>query len=390
MAAAATTSVRRGAFPGVEGRFRTTFRDASLRAQVVLMFGSVAIVSAALTWTIVVASVGVGLDGADTAAAERVRGALAVGIALVLAGTGVAILGAAAFLRSSIGRTIMCMQQATAAIADGDFAHRIGAGRRDEFGQLADSIDAMAERLHELESSRQRLIASVSHELRTPLTVIRGHAFTLGRGEHDSRRRQRFELIDGEVERLARLIDDLLTAATLRAAPVRLQRERHELGTLLASAGERFTLAARRAGIELSIRVPGGIGVVVDARRIDQVVGNLLSNAIAHAPAGGHVELVAAPVGGEGQQVRVHVRNDGDPIPQPLQERIFEPFVQGERPTGSVGLGLSIAHDLVAAHGSELHVRSGDGGTDFWFELQQAAAVKRAARAVATARYATT
>jgi two-component system OmpR family sensor kinase len=225
----------------------------------------------------------------------------------------------------------------------------------------------MAMRLHELEHARHRLIASVSHELRTPLTVIRGHAYTLGRGEGDERRRQKFELIDAEVERLARMIDDLLAAATLRVAPVKLALGDTSLRQLLTEAVARFQLTAHRSGVDIVVdSLPHTCNVRIDSCRIEQVVANLLANAIAHAPTGSKVRV---SVEIHGRHVRLAIANGGDPIPPELLPHIFEPFVQGAQSTGSVGLGLAIACGLVKAHGAHLNVRSGASETRFWFDL---------------------
>jgi signal transduction histidine kinase len=365
----------------------------SLRTQVVLMLGFVAFVSAALTTTFVAMSVPVAMQGAPVALVHQTSEVVAIVAALGAFVTVLAALGAAALLRSSIGDTIREMQRATAAIAGGGFDHRVNSARTDELGALAGSIDAMAARLAELERSRQRFLASVSHELRTPLTVIRGQAFTMARGETDARRLERLELIDGEVERLAGLIDDLLTASTLRAATVRLDASAGEVGELVAAAGERFLAEAADRGLVLEIDVErtGGAGVRVDSSRVHQVIGNLLANALRHAPRGSRV-LLGARVRGGGRtpSVRIAIGNAGPCIPREQQEWIFEPFAQGEHPTGRVGLGLSIARDLVRAHGSELSVSSQGGWTTFYFELPVAVARDAApAGARLTARYAT-
>ena len=309
-------------------------RNASLRTQVAMLFGAV----------VVVAAMGGGVVP-----------------------TALTALGAGMIIRSSIAETVTAMQRATMAIAAGSFGHRIASSRRDELGGLAGSIDEMAAQLQALEEARQRMLASVSHELRTPLTLIRGHAFTLGRGEVDAARRAKFDLIDAEVERLASLIEDLLMASRLRAAPVRLESVAVEAGALVAATVRRFSAEADERGLVLACDAPAeGLTIVVDRRRIDQVVDNLLANALAHAPRGSEVVVAARP---HGKAMRVEVTNCGEPLDAATAATIFEPFVQGPRSTGSVGLGLSIARDLVRAHGSDLHVRTSGERTTFWFEL---------------------
>lgn len=346
-----------------------SLREASLGTQAALMLASVTFVAGVLTFTLVQASVLVALHGASVVQVERVRFVMLWAVALVMICTGVALLGAITYLRHSIRRTVRRMEHATAAIADGRFEHRIQSRRRDELGKLACSIDRMAERLQLLDTTRERMLASVSHELRTPLTVIRGHAFTLGRGECNQHRVDQFALIDTESERLTTMIDELLSAATLRAAPIELDRRDELAGSLIEGISQRFaSLSSRREVILHCGTNCNDERVAVDRARLDQVIGNLVSNAIAHAPSGSTVEVSARLRGSSG--LRVMVRNAGAEIAPERLPMIFEPFVQGDEPTGSVGLGLSIARDLVRAHGARLDVSSRDGRTEFWFDLQ--------------------
>lgn len=323
-------------------------RRASLHAQIGFILGSVAVVAASLPPAFVL----------------------------------VTVAGAAIYLGAYLHRTIDEMRRATEEIARGGFSHRISTRRADVLGNLAASIDTMADHLQELERARRKMLASVSHELRTPLTIIRGHTFTLGRHEQDERRRGQFELVDREIERLTGMIDDLLAAAALQASPVVIEARPTSADALLRSAVERFRERAAERHVEVVARADDAV-VRADRLRLDQVLGNLLANAIAHAPADSTVELRATC---DSDEVVFSVRNGGEPIPSSLLPEIFEPFIQGTRRTGSVGLGLSIARDIVAAHGAQLQVRSDEAGTLFWFSLTMEDA--RASRPILVPRYA--
>lgn len=313
----------------------------------------------------------------DVTTTVRMVLALAVAIGALTAAA------AGAILRSSIGSAIDAMRRATEAISGGSFAHRIDVRRSDELGALADAINAMATRLEGLEAGRRRMLASVSHELRTPLTIIRGHAFTLARQAEDGRLRDRLELIEEETMRLTALVDDLLDAATIHAGGARLQRCCEDLLAVVAGSVDRFADEAARCGVALELEAPDApMAVDVDQDRIHQALGNLLANAMAHAPRGSTVEVaVAGSSGGDSPGWQVAVRNGGAGIPEALQASLFEPFVQGPRSTGRVGLGLSIARDIAAAHGGSLTCSSMPGLTEFVLALPRAAvAVARAPR----------
>jgi two-component system sensor histidine kinase BaeS len=278
------------------------------------------------------------------------------------------------------------MQLATAAIASGALEHRIDSPRRDELGDLARSIDHMAERLRHLEASRRRMLAAVSHELRTPLTIIRGNAYTLSRAERVPARQARFDVIDREAEHLNDLIGELLSAAAWQAQPPPLRTELVAASDLVQAALDRFATAAEQHGIRLVARTRRcrNAQVRVDSERIGQALGNLVANAMAHAPGGTSIVVGAEA---RSDSVVLWVRNAGPAIPKAFVPHVFEPFMQGERATGSVGLGLSIVRDIAHAHGGNVSLTSSEGRTEFRIELPNVAPAEAAVRQLAP-RYA--
>lgn len=324
----------------------------ALRVQLPLVVFTVPLVLVLLAVPLLPVAVEIALDGqAEGIVREAIR-AVRVVTWLLVGCVVVASAGAAMVLRVSLGSAVDGIAAATAAIAAGDFRHRIGSARVDELGQLAATIDAMAERLERMEATRRTLLAGVSHELRTPLTIIAGHAFTAARGEADPARRARLELVQEEARRLGVLVGDLLAASSLSAGSISLAPEPLDLRPLVRSAVARFGGLADEQGVV--VRVDAGRRPVLvegDAARLDQVLCNLLANAIRHAPRDTGVEVA---VGVRGGSCTVDVANVGAPIPEALAASIFEPFVQGQARRGSLGLGLSIASGLVAAHGGSL------------------------------------
>lgn len=225
-----------------------------------------------------------------------------------------------------------------------------------------------------LERVRRDFVANVSHELKTPLTAIQGFAETLLTGalEDPANRRRFVEIIREHAERLARLTDELLTLTSIEAgklaleiaavAPRQILEPCLELARLRA-AGKRLTLTA-----ELPDALPAVRG---DRQRLQQVLQNLLDNAVQYTPEGGRITVRAFPRNGE---VVFEVADTGIGIPESDQQRIFERFYRVDaarsREAGGTGLGLSIAKHLVEAHGGRIWVESQVGrGSRFFFSL---------------------
>ena len=226
--------------------------------------------------------------------------------------------------------------------------------------------------LRRLEGVRRDFVANVSHELRTPLTSIRALVETLQGGAVDEPEllRQFLERIIGEVDRLTDLVEDLMDLARLEAGRTPLHREIMPAGDLLRTAGERLREQVTRAQLRLEYALPESLPeVLVDRRRIEQVVLNLVHNAIKFTPVGGTITLAAAT--GDGV-VTVEVRDTGVGVPPEEQERLFERFYKSDkaRRTEGTGLGLAIAKHIVQAHGGDIAVEStvGEGAT-FRFTL---------------------
>ncbi|MBC7461682.1 MAG: HAMP domain-containing histidine kinase [Thermoleophilia bacterium] len=347
------------------------FHATPIHLQVGLVLATIPIVVALFGTTFARVAIDVALDGEDTRLVHAITQAVRVAVGLTVACATVAAAGAALLLRGSIRAVIDHLRDATVAISDGQFGHRVGGERRrDELGHLAHAIDAMAMRLEQLEQARRRLLACVSHELRTPLTIVRGHAYTLARDEVDPARSARFDLIESEAARLATLMGDLLDAASLHAGGVRLARERCALRDVITGAACRVDDAAREAGVELRLgAIDARAELDVDAERIDQALVNLLLNAVRHAPSRSRVDIDVSMR--DARSCVITISNRSAPIPTEVAERIFDPFVQHGSVRGSVGLGLGIARDLVEAHGGTLQLvaRGVDGFVALDMEL---------------------
>ncbi len=217
------------------------------------------------------------------------------------------------------------------------------------------------------ERVRREFTANVSHELRTPLTGMKLMLETLQVAGDDAEARALFlPQIGAEVERMIRLVEDLLELARSEAGTVPLRRERFDLGEVVTATANAFAQRADTLGVELRLDAPAPVAVEADRGRLTQVTVNLLDNALRHTPAGGQVTV---ELGREGGEAVLRVRDTGIGIPFVDLPRIFERFYVVDRSRsrehGGTGLGLAIAKHLVEAHGGTLAVDSvyGRGAT---------------------------
>jgi len=281
-----------------------------------------------------------------------------------------AVLVALALSRRILG-PVETLKDAAQQIAKGDLSQRVAVQSRDEIGELAQAFNDMADGLARLETLRRNMITDVAHELRTPLSNIRGYleAFRDGVLEPEP---EIIESVCEEAMRLSHLMDDLQELSLADAGQLRLDRHPVGLDEILTPAmvSARGQATAKEIGLRLDLP-PGLPSVEVDERRIKQVVGNLLSNALTHTPPGGEVVCSAEA---QGSQVEVSVQDTGEGIPSEHLPYIFERFYRVDRSrsraTGGTGLGLAIAKQLVEAHGGQMGVESEVGrGTRFIFTL---------------------
>jgi signal transduction histidine kinase len=227
------------------------------------------------------------------------------------------------------------------------------AGPPDELGSLADSLNAMLDRLERSYADQRRFVADASHELRTPVAIMRGNIELL-RGGKLSRTdaEESLEMLDTESQRMTRLLDELLSLARLEGSHHEFQLL--DVHTLLEEGAAR----AKRLGDRvLRVECAQGLWINGDPDLLDQALVNVLRNAVAHTVDGGHITLSCHA---SLTRVMLSVTDDGPGIPQPDLDRIFDRFyrAQGPRPgdSGGAGLGLAIAKRLIDLHAGEMSV----------------------------------
>lgn len=292
-------------------------------------------------------------------------------ILLVAGGSAVVTFTAAGVLLArQMTRPLRQMESATRAIATGDFERRVPVSTGDEIGRLAVSVNRMAQDLARLEASRREFIARISHDLRTPLTAIKGFIVNLQDVAPDSLK-ESLAAVDEQTDRLIRLVNDLLTLSRLQRGELRLTKTDIDLAAAAQSAIALVHDKALRSGIELTlIRQSGELTAVDccihgDSDRLQQVILNLLDNAVRATPAGGSVEV---RVVGQEKEVTLTVTDTGRGLTPEDAQRAFEPYYRGEG--GGAGLGLSIAREVVEGHGGKVWLRPRPGdGTEAGFTL---------------------
>ena len=264
-------------------------------------------------------------------------------------------------------------------VAEGDLTARVVEHENgpSDFSELARSFNRMTEELQLADQRRRNLTADVAHELRTPLHIVQGNLEGILDGIYEPTP----EHIDATLEEtraLARLIDDLRTLSLAEAGQLPLTMAPTPVSDLLADVATSFSGQAEAAGIDLRMEVAAELDdtpIMADAGRIDQVLGNLVANAIRHTPAGGCITLGAQPADAG---MQISVSDTGEGIPTEDLPYIFDRFWKGDRSRSHAhgagsGLGLAIARQLVQAHHGSISVESQPGqGTTFRIDLPAA------------------
>ncbi|HLQ44944.1 MAG TPA: ATP-binding protein, partial [Planctomycetaceae bacterium] len=220
------------------------------------------------------------------------------------------------------------------------------------------------------EQLRNSLLSSVSHDLRTPLATIAGTSSSLLEGESSPTRRESLQIVVDESRRLARLVDNLLDMAKLESGQVSLDRQWHVIEELVGSALSRVQSVLQCHSIRTV--VPADLPLLyADGLLLEQLLVNLLENAARHTPPGSEVEIAARKCG---DQMEIHVADNGPGLPSGTEHKIFEKFFQANRltPDGrrGVGLGLAISRSIVEAHGGHIQARNrASGGAEFVIRL---------------------
>lgn len=331
-------------------------------------------------------------------------------LSLILTGLGAVVLLPAGLAAALLGRRTAAhiaaparaLSAAAAAMAAGNLGQRADVARPDELGDLARQFNQMADRLQaalvalqnekdtvaRLAHARQEMVANVSHDLRTPLAALTAYLETLT--DHPDRLADYLPILNDETGRLARLVNDLFALARLDANELELRLGPVDLESLLAKSAADFApLAWNNRRVIVKSVLPDNLPpALADPQRVEQILSNLLTNALRHTPEGGVITvaatLVGAPVGVSlagalsagalplGAHVEVRVTDTGAGISPDDLPHVFERFYRTDpaRSGTGAGLGLAIVKALVEAQGGRAGVENAPGqGASFWFTL---------------------
>ncbi|MFQ5593473.1 MAG: ATP-binding protein [Anaerolineae bacterium] len=296
-------------------------------------------------------------------------------------------------LARTISRPVRELTAATQRVARGELGLQVPVRARDELGELAASFNQMSADLAQSNELRRHMTADIAHELRTPLSVILGYTEALSDGKLQATP-QTFTILHDGAKHLSRLVEDLQTLALADAGELSLTRRPVDPRVLLEHAASAYTGQAEEKGISLSVEAaPDLPEVEVDPDRMAQVLGNLLTNALRHTPAGGRVSMqcsvisqqlavisdqssvISNQTAADGKLITdncllITVTDTGAGIAPEDLPHVFERFYRGDksrqRQEGESGLGLAIAKSIVQMHGGSIAVDSTPGeGTTF-------------------------
>lgn len=258
---------------------------------------------------------------------------------------------------------------ATRKMAEGDYSQEVDVKGPEETAELARDFNEMAKRVRVTHELLENFVGDVSHELRTPLTSIEGFSQALldGMYENEEERRHYLEIINNESKRLFRIINDLLLLSRIDAGELHLEKEQFDMAGLLRKVEGGFRLKAEEKGINLELNLPKKqVELSTDPVRLEQILTNVMDNALKYSPYGSTVVISAAVEVGT---ATIAIKDNGEGINPEALPKIFDRFyrIEKSRATkhGGAGLGLSICRELIETIGGSIEVESkvGEGST---------------------------
>jgi len=296
------------------------------------------------------------------------------------------------FFSWQTARPLLKINSAAKSIAALDFDYKVTLKRRDEIGQLADSVNEISDKLRqaidelkdknerlerelarerETDAMRKKFVADVSHELKTPLAVIQGYSEALGMGVGSEQKRAHYAgVIGDETKRMNKLVLDLLDLSQYQSGTYKLERKNFDIGKLLKAIAAKQEQIMLSRGVSFKYHADSA-EINADPGRIEQVINNFLSNAVFHASGKNEVRLVGVKEPG-GYKVKVY--NSGNSLSEEEKEKIWDAFYRSDtarsRGEGRHGIGLSIVKAILDLHQARYGVNNVKDGVEFYFIMQ--------------------
>lgn len=277
------------------------------------------------------------------------------------------------FISNRITNPITEFSRVARKLAQGDYSVRFKGNGYSEIDNLAQTLNYATEEIGKTEQLRRDFLANVSHDLRTPLTMVKAYAELIRdlSGNDEVKRTQHSQIIIDEADRLTSLVDDILDLSKLQAGTVNIEMADVDMSALVKTVLERFYVYADSDGYSFEFEDSGNCVCRGDEKRLEQVVYNLVDNAISHTGDSKKIKVTAV---NKGKKVRIAVRDYGKGIAPDELDKVWERYYrnnQSKRNVVGSGIGLSIVKSVLISHNAEFGVDSTLGeGTEFWFELK--------------------
>lgn len=273
----------------------------------------------------------------------------------------------------SITRPIGELNEGIQKMTGGDLSARVSVRGHNEFSDLALAFNSMSEKIEALDKTRSQFVSNASHELKTPLSTMKILIETLVYQDpmDPAMTKDFLNDVNKEIDRLNRIVSDLLTLVNIDSGGMRLNLTEMSLNSLLDEQVKRLLPLARENGIEINLEMKDDISIIGDSVKLQQVLYNVIDNAIKYTPRGGEVETTLSRIG---KKAIIRISDTGIGIPAADLPHIFDRFYRVDkarsRATGGTGLGLSIVKQTVQQHGGNITASSIEGkGTTFEIEL---------------------
>ncbi|MEX0907959.1 MAG: HAMP domain-containing sensor histidine kinase, partial [Gemmatimonadota bacterium] len=282
-----------------------------------------------------------------------------------------------AWATTTVVRPIHRLRRAMAAVAAGEFVvpTDLPYVRKDELGDVSRSFRGMAQQLSDLDRMKADFMSIATHELKTPINVVSGYAELMHEGIYGAVNEKQEDALTSIQEQsriLAQLVNQLLDISRLEAGGMKLEMQDLDVANLFERVRRTFDVLALKQDITLAVRLdPTAPSTIYgdDDRIRDQVLGNLLANALKFTPAGGSISVRGW---GDDEELVIEVSDTGAGMPEDQLPHVFDKYFQigGQARSKGAGLGLTIAHEIVRAHGGDITVESTEGsGTTFCINL---------------------
>lgn len=277
------------------------------------------------------------------------------------------------FLSKRLSRPIDSLTATAEKFAKGDMSVKFESSKIREVQQLSDVLNSASDEIQRVETLRRDIIANVSHDLRTPLTIIKSYAEMIRdlSGDNPQKREEHLEVIINESDRLSNLVNSILELSKLESAKKELELSEFSLHEMLSEVMSRYNILNEQDGYSIHTELSGDVTCLADRALIEQVLYNLINNAVNYC--GEDKEVIVRQINKEGV-TRIEVCDHGSGIDEKLLPHIFDRYYRAPKSKRDVigtGLGLSIVKQILKQHGFAFGVTSTVGeGSVFWFEIK--------------------